>query len=382
MRLNTKSIAQLTGVLAIALFCFSATRVFAQKPVVIGYVGGYRGRVINMDLISANKLTHVNYAFVNVQRNRAVLSRERTDTVNLKNLSLLKQKNPGIKLLISIGGWSWSGNFSDAVLSDTSRQAFAQSAVAILKRFNLDGIDIDWEYPDMNGAGNIHRKEDKQNYTLMFMELRRQLDEAGKQSGKKLLLTTATGGFKAFLDHTEMAKAAPYIDYINLMTYDYFGNKVAVHHTSLFASSDKDRNDNADKAVKAYLMAGVPSNKLVMGIAFYGRVFQLNSTAVKGIGDSTTQHLRQADYYFIKDSLVNKKGFVKYQDTAAKAPYLFNSETRQFITYDDEWSVDNKCRYVLANKMGGVMFWEYDSDPKDYLLDQINTSFKAKTIHP
>lgn len=361
--------------------CFSVSGIYAQtngKPVIIGYVGGYRGRVINMDLISAAKLTHINYAFVNVQHNRAVLSRERTDTVNLKNLSLLKKRNPDIKLLISIGGWSWSGNFSDAVLSDTSRQAFAQSAVAILKRFDLDGIDIDWEYPDMNGAGNIHRKEDKQNYTLMFAELRRQLDIAGQQSGKKLLLTTAVGGFKAFLDHTEMGVAAQYINYINLMTYDYFGNKVAVHHTNLFASSDKDRNDNADKAVKAFLAAGVPANKLVMGIAFYGRVFQLNNTAAKGIGDSSTQHLRQADYYFIKDSLVNKKGYVMYRDTMAKAPYLFNSETRQFITYDDEWSVDNKCRYVLANKMGGVMFWEYDSDPKDYLLDQINTSLKIK----
>ncbi|MES2274868.1 MAG: glycoside hydrolase family 18 protein [Bacteroidota bacterium] len=368
--------------LAITMACLSIPYCYAAsdpKPVVIGYVGGYRGRIINMDMISATKLTHINYAFVNVQHNRAVLSRERTDTVNLKNLSLLKKRNPNIKLLISIGGWSWSGNFSDAVLSDTSRQAFARSAVAILNRFNLDGIDIDWEYPDMNGNGNIHRKEDKQNYTLMFMELRRQLDIAGKQQGKKLLLTTATGGFKEFLNHTEMDKAYPYLDYINLMTYDYFGNKTVVHHTNLFTSFDKDRNDSGDKAVRDYLAAGVPASKLVMGLAFYGRMFQLKNSATKGFGDSTVSHLRLADYVFIKDSLVNQKGFVKYQDTVAKAPYLFNAATKQFVTYEDEWSVDNKCKYVLANKMAGVMFWEYASDPKDYLLDQINASFKSNS---
>jgi chitinase len=350
------------------------------KPVVIGYVGGYRGKVIKTELIPAAKLTHINYAFVNVQHNRAVLSRERTDTVNLRLLGELKKINPSLKILISIGGWSWSGNFSDAVLSDTSRQAFASSAVTLLNRFKLDGIDIDWEYPDMNGNGNIHRKEDKQNYTLMFMELRKQLDIAGQQTGKHLLLTTATGGFKAFLDHTEMDKAYPYLDYINLMTYDYFGKgNTSVHHTNLFASSPTDKNDSGDKAVKAYLAAGVPASKLVMGIAFYGRVFQMKNGSVKGLGDSTSAHLRMADYVFIKDSLINKKGYVKYQDTAARAPYLFNAESKQFITYEDEWSVNSKCQYVLTNKMGGVMFWEFDSDPKGYLLDQINLSLTNDT---
>ena len=374
-----------TGIACIALPSSKCYAAAGEKPVITGYVGGYRGRVINMEQIPAKKLTHINYAFINVKNNRAILSRERTDTVNLKNITSLKIVNPALKILISIGGWSWSGNFSDAVLSDTSRQAFAASAVAILKRFNLDGIDIDWEYPDMNGNGNIHRKEDKQNYTLMFLELRRQLDIAGQQANKRLLLTTATGGFKDFLNHTEMQKAYPALDYINLMTYDYFGRATSVHHTNLFSSAGGNTYDSADKAVKAYMAAGVPASKLVMGIAFYGRMFQLGNTAMKGLGDSTKAHLRMADYVWIKDSVINKKGFTSYQDTAAKAPYLFNNVTKQYITYEDEWSVDNKCRYVIANKMAGVMFWEFDSDPKGYLLDQINLSLqkpKLLTVKP
>lgn len=345
------------------------------RPVIIGYVGGYRSRVVDMGAISASKLTHVNYAFVNVVHNRATLSHERTDTVNLRNLSQLKIRNPDIKLLISIGGWTWSGNFSDAVLSDTSRQAFAASAVGIMRRFNLDGVDIDWEYPDMPGSGHAYRKEDRQNYTLLFMELRRQLDIAGQKTRKHYLLTTATGGFKAFLNHTEMAKASQYLDYINLMTYDYFGEgKVVIHHTNLYSTSRRD--DSADRAVTDYLAAGVPANKLVLGIAFYGRMFQLKNSAMKGLGDSSLSYMRGPDYSFIKDSLVNRNGFVMFRDTIAMAPYLFNVGSKQFVSYDDEWSVQNKCRYVLNKKLAGVMFWEYDSDPKDNLLNQINATLK------
>jgi chitinase len=340
---------------------------------IIGYVGGYRG-LIKPDMVDPKKITHLNYAFVNVIGNRAVLSREKTDTVNLRNLVLLKKINPDLKILISIGGWTWSGGFSDAALTDTSRQAFAASAIAIVRRFDLDGIDIDWEYPDMAGNGNINRKQDKQNYTLMFAELRKQLTELGLQLHKTMLLTTATGGFANFLRHTEMDKVSAYLDYINLMTYDYFGNGSAIHHTNLYASKTYAGRDNADDAVTAYLAMGVPASKLVLGVAFYGRLFQLTDTAKKGLGDISLKHLRQLGYDMIQDSLLNNKpaGFIAYRDTAAMAPYLFNTISHQFITYDDPWSIDNKCKYVMQHQLAGVMFWEYDSDPKSYLLDEVN----------
>ena len=128
------------------LFCvlISANVALAQrKDVIIGYVGGYKG-IANLQHIKPKELTHINYAFVNIKNNRAFLNREATDTVNLKNLNLLKTENPALKILISIGGWTWSKNFSDAVLTDTSRAGFAKSAVAIVSKYKLDGIDIDW----------------------------------------------------------------------------------------------------------------------------------------------------------------------------------------------------------------------------------------------
>jgi len=355
-------------------FCFlmQVNELKAQSnKVIIGYVGGFRG-LVNTDLIQAKKLTHINYAFVDIKNNRAWLHLEATDTINFRHLNLLKKQNPALKILISIGGWTWSGRFSDAVLSDTSRQGFVSSAIDIIKKYDMDGIDIDWEYPALKGdKGNIYRPEDTHNYTLMFKELRSQLNDLQKQTGKKYLLTTAVGGFQGFVDHTEMNDAQQYLDYINLMTYDFSGGKIASHHTSLYKSKAYKGHNNADNAATLFMAAGVPANKLVMGIAFYGKSSILVEGA-KGLGDSVATYSRGLGYTKIKDSILKIPAFKEYRDKHAKADYIYNDSTRQFITYDDEWSVKKKCKYVKKKKMAGAMFWEYNDDLKGYLLDEIN----------
>ena len=355
-------------VLLFILFAWANVCYAQNKPVIIGYVGGYRG-LINVN-VSPKKLSVINYAFVDVKDNRAWLHREATDTVNFRHLNDLKKQNPALKVVISIGGWTWSGKFSDAVLTDTARAAFAASAADIVKKYDLDGIDIDWEYPARKGLeGNIYRPDDKANYTLMFRDLRHALDSIKIQTHKTYLLTCAVGAFKDFVDNTEMGKAQQYLDYINLMTYDY-NEKVASHHTNLYKSKKYEGKNSADKAVDAFIASGVPPEKLVMGLAFYGRVYNLASDTKRGIGDSIINHDKGRGYSIIKDSIINRNGYIAYRDRKAKAPYLYNASKRQFITYDDEWSVKEKCKYVLSKKMGGVMFWEYSSDPKEYLLDE------------
>ncbi len=348
----------------------------AQKKVVIGYVGGYRG-LVDVQKIAAEKLTHINYAFVDVKNNRAFLHREATDTVNFRQLNQLKLKNPDLKILISIGGWAWSENFSDAALSDTSRKAFAESAVKIIEKFKLDGVDIDWEYPGIAGEeGNVFRPEDKQNFTLMLKELRLELDTLEKKYQSKKLLTIAVGGFTNFIRHTEMDKVQQYLDFVNLMTYDFYNGDFAGHHTNLYNSKSHPAENYADKTFREFAAAGVPAEKLVMGIAFYSRSFTLKESAKNGLGDSVLKSRYGKGYTFLKDSLINQKGFKKYYDKDAKASYLYNAASREYMTYDDERSVKAKCEYVLKNNMGGVMFWEYDSDLNGYLLHQINKSLK------
>ena len=364
------------------LFALSTLSVNAQKNeakrfVVIGYVGGYKG-LIDTNMVHAEKLTHINYAFVNIKNNRAFLAHPDKDSVNFVNLKKLKLKNPDLKILISIGGWSWSGNFSSAALSDTSRKGFAVSAVSIIRKYALDGVDIDWEYPDQSGDGNTYRSGDKKNYTLMFKALRDELNKAGPWHQDRLLLTAAVGGFKQFLQHTEMNKVAHYLDFVNLMTYDYFQDSsgVAVHHTALYSSKKYNMQDNADKAVSDYVAAGVPLNKLVIGMAFYGRSGRLRTDSLNGLGMPVNSLMGSGGYTYIKDSLLHKEGFKYYRDRKARASFLFNASTRQFISFDDEWSVKNKCRYVEKKKMAGVMFWEYADDKKEYLLDKINQVLK------
>lgn len=347
-----------------------------EKPVIIAYVGGYRGQV-DISKISPNKITHINYAFVDVKDGKAFLTNEATDTINFRKLNELKTQNPDLKILISIGGWTWSRNFSDAVLTDEGRKAFAKSSVDIMSRYNLDGVDIDWEYPAIPGdEGNVYRPEDKQNYTLMFAAIRAELDALEKSTEKKYLLTTAVGGFQKFIDNTEMAKAQEYLDYVNIMTYDSQSDSIAIHHTSLHPSDKYDIDQSGSVAVKAFVDAGVPVNKLVMGIAFYGRMYQLKKGVSKGLGDLVDKQIQGKGYTYIKDSLVNKNEYYRYWDDQAQAPYLFNFYKGIFVTYDDEESVKAKCQYVKEEGMGGVMFWEYSSDIKEYLLDEINKELK------
>jgi chitinase len=357
--------------LMLMVFSAHAQKNKYKKHVIIGYVSGFRG-LIDTGMVHAEKLTHINYAFVNVIGNRAFLTHPKTDTSNFRYLVSLKKKNPDLKILISIGGWLWSKNFSDMALTDTSRKAFAESAVEIVRKFKMDGVDIDWEYPNASGAGNVHRPEDKENYTSLFLELRAQLNKLEKETGKKLLLTAAVGAFKHFVQNTEMDKVGACLDYINLMTYDY-GAEIANHHTGLYASKHLKTENNSDNGTQVFIEAGVPRNKLVLGMAFYSRSTRVSDSTKTGLGSRNLERMRGGGYTFIKDSLFTNKAFKYYRDKSAKAPYLYNPTTRQFLSFDDEWSIKKKCQYVKKNGMAGVMFWEYVDDRKEYLLDAANS---------
>jgi chitinase len=356
-----------------------------RKYVINGYVGGYNGRAINPEGIDAKKLTHINYAFVNCIDSMAVLSNMKTDTLNFRLLNTLKKVNPDLQILISIGGWGWSKNFSDAVLTPTSRALFSKTAVDIVRQGKLDGIDIDWEYPGSRGAGNSFRPEDKQNFTMMFQVMRKDLDQLSKETGKKYLITAALGASKGFTEKTEMDKVAQILDYAYLMTYDFSGpNGTVGHHTNLYSYGPDGKSSSADQAIRDFMAAGVPANKLGIGVAFYGKGSQAATTLNHGLGEkravvpagATAPRIPAGGYTMLKDSIINQKGYKRYWDKKAQAPYLFNEENRNFITYDDEKSVKLKSKYVKKHHLAGVFFWQYSSDPKGYLLNELYKDLK------
>ncbi|MBS1486778.1 MAG: glycoside hydrolase family 18 protein [Bacteroidetes bacterium] len=355
----------------------SSTAQVAKKPVIIGYVGAYDGNLIEVSQIDAKKLSHINYAFVDVKDNQAWLHNEKTDTVNFRMLNGLKKINPDLKILISIGGWTWSKHFSDAVLTDASAQKFAQSAADIVSKYNLDGVDIDWEYPGMIGDSNVYRPQDRANYTNMFKNIREKLDVLAKKTGKKYLVTTAIGGSREFLQHTQMEEAQKHLDYINLMAYDFDGtyDNMAAHHSNLLSPANMPYIYSSDVCIQNLKKVGVDLSKVVMGIGFYGKGKIVAGTDNNGLYQIPVRPMFGGGYTFLKDSLVNRKGFVRHWDDASQAPYLFNAEKKIFITYDDEQSVKLKCDYIKKYKLAGAMFWEYFSDSKFYLLKVLNTEF-------
>ncbi|WP_020604805.1 glycosyl hydrolase family 18 protein [Spirosoma spitsbergense] len=366
--------------LTLSVFISSSVRTQTagiKKPyVIIGYVTG-NGWTKNQ--IDPNKLTHINYAFAVPAQNGELAPISKKDEANLATLVSLKAANPNLKILISIGGWGGCKYFSDAALTDDARKKFATSAVDLLVRHQLDGVDIDWEYPAQVGAGNIFRPADKQNYTLFLKAIRDRLDVQGKRDNRTgpnhYLLTAATGGDTAFVNHTELGKAQAYLDYVNIMTYDlYHGNDtVTGHHSPLYQSKlgDHSRNSSAD-AVEGHIRAGVPADKIVLGLPFYGRGWGKVQDKNNGLFQSATGEHSFISHDKLAKEYINKNGFVRYWDDDAKAPYLWNLTSKTFISYADEASFVPKIEYVKDKKLAGVMFWEYIYDlEQDKLLNKL-----------
>lgn len=348
------------------------------KHKIVGYVAGWRNWT-TAD-IDARKLTHINYAFADIIDGKVASYLER-DAYNFMVLDSLKQQNPELKILISVGGWSRSTFFSDAALTEEAREIFAQSAVDFMKKYHLDGVDLDWEYPGLSGDGNVYRAVDKQNFTLMLKTLREYLDRQTRQDHKEdspYLLTIATGASKSYLDHTEMHKAHQYLDFVNIMTYDYHtgGSPIAGHHSNLYPNqSIHFTGPSADQSVQWHIEAGIPSGKLVLGVPFYGRSWSGVRSQNNGLYQWTPDDER-GSYGFdrLRDEFIDKNGFTRYWDEEAKAPYLWNPENKTIIVYDDEESLEIKSNYIKARGLGGAMFWEYSSNTGEELLNTLYQS--------
>lgn len=301
------------------------------------------------------------------------------DSLNLHHLSSLKEKNEDLKILISVGGWGAEG-FSDAALTEESRKKFTESSISFMKRFNLDGVDLDWEYPGQIGGGNVFRPEDKENFTLMLQSLRTALDDESKKENRtgkdKYLLTIATGGDPEYLKHTDLGKAHVFLDYINIMTYDlYHGNDtVTGHHSPLFQSKKEKQSRNSSHiAVMGHVEAGVPIGKIVLGVPFYGRGWKNVNDEDNGLYQPAKGPHFALGYDSLKEAYINKHGFKRYWDEEAKAPYLWNDSVKTFISYADEESLKHKIDYIKEKGLRGVMFWEYSHDLKEgALLNQLS----------
>lgn len=343
------------------------------SEVIIAYVFA-QDRVLVPEEIAAEQLTHINYAFANIKDGK-IVEGAANDRENYRILHGLKGRNPHLKVLASVGGWTWSGGFSDMALTRESRRRFIESTVQFIRTHELDGIDLDWEYPGLPGYGNPHRQEDKQNFTALLKELRTNLNREGKRLGRHLFTSIAAGASQAFLDHTEMDKVQHYVDWVNLMTYDFYvagSDPTTGHHACLYTNPTDPKQVSADSSVRSYLQAHVSPRKIVLGVPFYGRAWTDVETAKNGLFQVGKEAKIHASYQEIAEDYVNRNGFIRFWDGKASAPYLWNESNRTFISYEDTESIKLKCQYVRHRKLQGIMFWEYFGDHRGDLLGAIN----------
>ncbi len=329
--------------------------------------------------IDAGKLTHINYAFANIGTDlKLTLGYPDVDPENIKQLNSLKNTYPDLKTLISVGGWNWSGKFSDAALTEESRTTFADSCVDFMIKYGFDGVDLDWEYPVSGGlVGNAKRGEDKQNFTLLLKKIREKLDARGAADHKHYLLTIAGGADKSYINNVELSKLAQYLDYANIMTYDLHGYWDA--NTDLLAplyendDPSPQYKTSVDRAVTAWLNASFPAEKLVMGIPFYGYLYSsvrdLNNGLYQPFGGSSS-----IGYQDIKDRYLNKSGYTGHIHPQSKVPWLFNGTI--FISYEDPQSIGHKSDYIKSKKLGGAMVWELSQDRGGELLNALYQGLK------
>jgi chitinase len=364
-------------VIVLAAWCARASSVPAKA--VVAYVFP-ENNVLQPGQIDARALTRINYAFANIADGRMVAGFA-GDPQNFAFLGSLKQQNPDLTVLVSVGGWLWSTNFSDMALTPESRAVFIQSVMDFLAQYKLDGLDIDWEYPGMSGAGHPFRSVDKQNFTLLLKELRTRFDAETAKNHKRLYLTFAAGASDEFLANTEMEKAQQYVDTVNLMAYDYYepgSDLVTGNHAPLFTNPSDPKKISAADSVAAFEKAGVPAAKILLGVPFYGHMWgQVLDTNHGLFQPGKPVPNTYAPYSAIVSTMLNH-GYARFWDEKASVPYLYNAQKQIFVSYEDPQSIAAKCEYVVTHHLGGVMFWDYSNDPSGTLLHAIDESLQKR----
>lgn len=346
---------------------FIATSQPGSQPLAV--IAYYSGNATDIDRYDVNKLTHIIYCFAQLKDNRLYVSTAAGNI--LKKLVLLKKKNPVLKVLLAFGGWGGCSACSVTFSEEENRKAFAKSVQEVLARYQLDGIDIDWEYPSIQGpVGHAFSPGDKQHFTELMKALRNAL-------GNKKELTIAAGAFTEYLQQSiDWQQVAPIVNRLHLMTFDLVNRNsiISGHHTALY--NNRYQEESVDHAVQYLHSLGIPPGKLVIGAACFARIYEVTDSLNNGLHQPC--RFKGFAVYRNYDRLFTaQNGYAYYWDEEAKAPWYYNAQKHLFATFDDVRSVQQKTRYAIDKQLYGIMFWELRQDkPHNGLLDAI---YEVKT---
>lgn len=304
----------------------------------------------------AAKIDQMFYSFALIRRGGVSVSHWK----NFRKFQEYIQKHPSIMPILSVGGWGADG-FSQAAATAKGRAAFVSDVLALMEENGFLGVDIDWEYPGSSAAGIKSSKDDKQNYTLLLQDLRSGLDALTAADFISRRLCIAISGEPSLIPNLEVGRIGAIVDQVNLMTYNLNQQDTASHHSALFSSHPSALS--ADACVRAYVSAGIPAGKIMLGAAFYGYRW---ATKYEDPLYQPAKKMVRLTYSDIAGMIRKTPDAAKF-DEEAQAPYF--SDGKVFISYDDRRSITQKGIYAKEQGLMGLFAWEYGEDATGALVD-------------
>ncbi|KAJ2364692.1 hypothetical protein IW150_006412, partial [Coemansia sp. RSA 2607] len=302
----------------------------------------------------------------------------------------------GAQVLLSVGGWSGSSLFSDILKDKTARTAFLTNMVNFVKTYNLDGLDIDWEYPGRAGAAcnKFDAANDTPNYLAFLQDLRKQLTTEFSSATKLITMAVRVDTFEINGVPSDVSEFAKVVDYVHLMQYDINGAWMDTTgpNAPLNFETGKGYQVSFASAIDAWTSKGWPASQMTAGMPFYGRAVtsavdmtldptNQYQTLVKTIPQGDSEDLTWSDTCdgtngfagnwqwkhlldqgVLSDPLTAASPWVRQWDDVSQTPWLFNPKTKIFISYDDPKSIQAKVDYAASKGLAGTMVWSMNME--------------------
>ena len=327
------------------------------------------------------KIDVINASFAYVNSDQTIDTR----VMSAYFTKFLAARKHGVRVVLSIQGASNNTtNFSIAASTEENRKRFAKNVGELVDKYHFDGVDIDWEYPGWSKPDSKHYEAE--NFTNLIKEINIEL----KGRCSDYLVTAAIPGGPEGFKRYDLDQVSPYLDFIHLMTYDMEASSKTFHHTALYGTNGRTTGNqcSVDDSVELFNLKGVEYNKIVPGIAFYGKMTNPSSSTNGGLGSAAKdpsksyQTITYTNIYNTYLKKVDNKNIFYYFDKECQAPYLYIKDSNLFITYDDETSIRAKCNYARAfdkeevDRLGGVMIWELGEDRTGNLIKAVLSGMK------